>query len=420
MISKCFVYITLPGQTRQMTAGKFVLDPESGTGKFVYGASYLNHPDAVEIDPIQFKWTDKPYKTDIMGGMFGSIRDAGPDHWGRRVIEKHIGKIGLSEMDYVLKSPEDRIGALGFGLNPVPPAPSYAFNKMVELEKLQHIAECILKEDAEEIAKQNQSELAQTEELLLVGTSMGGARPKAVVSDNNELWLAKFNTDADKWNNTLVEHAMLTLAKEVGIRAASSKGVRVGGKDVILIKRFDREWTASGYLKHRMFSALTALKSDDNPVARKNWSYIRLAEEIRKFAPSAKEDCRELFKRMVFNGLISNTDDHPRNHAFIAKNDWKLSPAYDLTPTPMFAQEQRFSALDCGKGGRWFNAKNMLSKAPVFLLAPAEAKSIIETMSNQVGSGWYKIAKSAGVSDKDCETIRSAFVYSGFWTGWDE
>src|SRR5215467_6288286 len=359
--SECFVYITLPGQTSAVTAGKFVRtqDQRGDTlGRFIYGRSYSGNPQAVEIDPVELKLSTRTYETTRLNGVFGALRDSGPDYWGRRVIEKHAGKVQLSELDYLLESPDDRAGALGFGLNSVPPAPQRKFNKTLDLEKLQTLAEALIKDEIPD-----DPAAPQVQDLLLLGTSMGGARPKAVVQDDDALWVAKFNRSDDRWNNTRVEHAMLRLARECGITTAESRIETVGDKDVLLIKRFDRELTAQGYTRARMVSSLTILRSDEAPKSRQNWSYIVLVEELRRIVGDAKRDSRELFKRMCFNALISNTDDHPRNHAFLAKEkNWKLSPAYDLTPSPMVAKERRDLALDCGDMGRYANAKNILSQ----------------------------------------------------------
>ena len=411
----CYVYITLPGETKPITAGRFIIENELGApiGKFFYGKNYLARSDAVAIDPVELKLTDQTYETQKMGGVFGAIRDASPDHWGRRVIEKELKDQDVSEMDYLLKSPDDRIGALGFGLNTEPPAPKYEFNKTLELGRLQEIADKIIAEDNDD----NSPERTQVEELLLIGTSMGGARPKAVVIDDNALWLAKFNTERDTWNNTLVEHGLLNLARECGLNTAQSKTASVGGKDVLLVKRFDREHTPDGFLRHRMISALTALQTDDSPTVRENWSYLTLVEELRRFGSAPKEDAKELFKRMVFNALITNTDDHPRNHAFVAKtgNDWRLSPAYDLTPTRMFSSTRQL-ALVVGTQGRLATKRNLLSGCATFLLEPAEAEAIIDKMAEIVKSGWYKTLRAAGVGEKDCDKLSTAFVCDGFWT----
>ena len=415
----CFVYITLPGETQAVTAGKFLIEntPAGPVGKFIYGKSYLERPNAVAIDPVELKILDEQtYQTAKMDGVFGAIRDASPDYWGRRVIQRKLDRVDVSEMEYLLKSPDDRIGALSFGLNKVPPAPLYEFNKTLDLEKLQIIADKILSGDYAKDDLTEKYERVQAEELLLIGTSMGGARPKAVISDNNELWLAKFNTDKDLWNNTLVEYAMLKLAAMCGLNVAQGRRESVGGKDVLLVKRFDREYTGSGFLRHRMFSAVTALRTDDSPTSRDNWSYLSLVEELRVFSNAPKEDAKELFMRMVFNSLISNIDDHPRNHAFISKeaNKWRLSPAYDLTPVPSVS-ERRYLAMAVGKHGRSAMKKNLISECERFLLEPAQAETIITQMSDIVKNSWYTTMRSAGVSESDCERLRPAFVYDSFW-----
>src|SRR5208283_617222 len=130
--TECFVYITLPREITAVTAGKFVLTKNprgDALGRFVYGRSYLDNPKTVEIDPVELKLSPKTYETAQLNGVFGALRDAGPDYWGRRVIEKHAGKPLLGELDYLLESPDDRAGALSFGLNNVPPAPLRKFNK---------------------------------------------------------------------------------------------------------------------------------------------------------------------------------------------------------------------------------------------------------------------------------------------------
>src|SRR5580658_3317634 len=147
---ECFVYITLPGKVSAITAGKFVLDQTgSGTplGRFVYGQSYLQNREAVAIDPIELKLSNTTYRTVHLKGVFGALRDAGPDYWGRRVIERHAGKARLSELDYLLKSPDDRAGALGFALAQKPPAPLRNFNKTIALARLQAIADAIVNDE---------------------------------------------------------------------------------------------------------------------------------------------------------------------------------------------------------------------------------------------------------------------------------
>jgi serine/threonine-protein kinase HipA len=411
--TECFVYITLPGARAAVTAGRFALEQTPGgeaLGRFVYGRSYLANPDAVEIDPIELKLSDQTYETVRLNGVFGALRDAGPDYWGRRVIEKHAGIPKLGELDYLLESPDDRAGALGFGENVSPPAPLRKFNQSLHLVRLQEIAEALMRDELP-----SDPNAQQVQELLLLGTSVGGARPKAVIQDQGELWIAKFARPDDRWNYERVEHAMLQLALRCGITTAESRIETVAGKDVLFVKRFDRQAAADGYTRARMISGLTVLRTDDAVSNRDRWSYILLAEEMRRVVQEPKRDARELFRRMVFNALISNLDDHPRNHALLAPDrQWQLSPAYDLTPAPQVGQDRRDLAMVCGDQGRFANARNILSQHARFLLDREEAQEIITTMTEQVANIWYDTVRTCGVSVQDAETIRSAFVYPGF------
>lgn len=416
-MSECYVYIVLPGATESITAGRYQLEVDrNGTpiGRFVYGRRYLERPDAVEIDPIELRLAPRTYETAALNGVFGALRDAGPDYWGRRIIEKHAKKAQLGEMDYLLESADDRAGALGFGLNVQPPAPRRDFNQTVMLEKLQQIADALIAEES----LPADAATAQIQELMLLGTSMGGARPKAVVEDSEGLWIAKFNRSDDRWNSARVEHAMMLLARRCGIDAADSKVVVVGGRDVLMVRRFDREKTDDGYARARMISALTLLRAEDSYRSRDRWSYVLLAEELRRASAEPARDAAELFRRMCFNALISNTDDHPRNHAMIARDrDWRLSPAYDLTPFTPVSQERRDLALTIGDEGRVATALNLLSQSERFLLRRADADAIVRGMEDHVRSNWYGVARGAGVSERDCELIQGAFAYPGFLSG---
>lgn len=411
--AECFVYITLPHAEGATLAGRFVLEETSHGepfGRFVYGRSYLRNPDAVEIDPVELKLSDITYETTRLNGVFGALRDAGPDFWGRRIIEKHSGTTQLGELDYLLHSPDDRAGALGFGLSQKPPAPKRDFNQMIKLEKLQQLADALIKDELPPTP-----DASQVEDLLLLGTSMGGARPKAVIEDQHALWVAKFSRPDDRWNCPRVEHAMLRLARECGIEVAESRIETVAGRDVLLIRRFDRQKAARGYTRARMISGLTVLRADESSQTRTRWSYVVLAEELRRIVSKPKDDARELFRRMCFNALISNLDDHPRNHAFIAFNkDWRLSPAYDLTPSPVVSQDRRDLAMECGDQGRFANEGNLLSQHARFLLEPDEARNILSGMKEQIEKTWHSTVRACGVSENDAEAIRAAFVYPGF------
>lgn len=164
-----------------------------------------------------------------------------------------------------------------------------------------------------------------------------------------------------------------------------------------------------------MVSGLTLLRAEDSHRAREKWSYVLLTEELRRVCANPRGDAAELFRRMCFNALISNTDDHPRNHAVIAMDrDWKLSPAYDLTPTSPVSLERRDLALICGDRGRYANAENILSQSARFLLEQGEAETIVAEMKERVEKSWYEIARAVGVSERDCGSISGAFAYPGF------
>lgn len=419
---ECYVYIVLPGETEFVTAARFtVTQTRDGEpiGTFVYGKNYLSRGNAVELDPIELRLGDKPYQTARMNGFFGAIRDAMPDFWGRRVIERNAGKAGLDEFDYLMNGPDDRAGALGFGLNKEPPAPRREFSRTLDLEVLQEMAEAILNDNA--YAIENQTDARQVQELLLEGTSMGGARPKAVVEDDDSLWLAKFSAPHDRWSHPRIEHAFLRLAHACGLNVADSKLVTVGGKDVLMVRRFDRDKSEHGYRRHRMVSALTLLKSEDIPAAKKDWSYLLLADEIRRASVSPEADLHELYKRMCFNAMVSNLDDHPRNHALLAKDEgWRLSPAYDLTPTVSIAQDSRLLAMECGALGRVANKKNLLTACNRFLLTEDQARLIIGEMVQTTRAEWDACLRRAGASEADCKSVSGARLYDGFFYDGEE
>ncbi len=412
-MSECFVYITLPGQTQAVTAGRFELNAGSNgmpVGRFVYGRRYLQRDDAVEFDPVELRLGELEYRTVHHKGVFGVLRDAGPDYWGRLVIERHAGSCPADELGYLLESADDRAGALGFGLGVQPPAPRREYNQTLALEKLQRIAEALLDD-----AAQADVTALQVAELMHAGTSMGGARPKVVVEDDEALWLAKFNLKDDRWNMARVEHAMLRLAARCGLDVADSKVVSVGGRDVLLVRRFDRDRADDGYFRHRMVSALSLLRADEGYADRPRWSYLLLAEEVRRACLQAERDVHELFRRMCFNALISNNDDHPRNHALLARDrHWRLSPAYDLTPNPQTSIERRDLALTVGDFGRAATAQNLLSQSSRFGLLRDDAAAVVEAMRATVQAQWFATARAAGVTDADCNRIAGAFAYAGF------
>ena len=411
---ECFVYIVPPGATEFVTAGRFRWIDEGAVavGQFVYGRSYRERADAVELDPVELRLSAQVYETARMQGFFGAIRDSMPDFWGRRVIERNSGFGELSEFDYLMQGPDDRAGALGFGLAVEPPAPRRRFNRTLDLATLQRAADAILDDDRGRAG----DAVARVEELLLLGTSMGGARPKAVVGYDGDLWIAKFGRSDDRWNHSRVEHGMLALARTCGLNVADSHIETVGERDVLLVRRFDRDRADDGYRRHRMVSALTLLRSGDGLGDRGDWSYLLLADEVRRVSARPEDDLRELFGRMCFNAAVSNLDDHPRNHAVLAKaRQWRLSPAYDLTPSPVVARERRDLAMACGRFGRYANKTNLLSGHGRFLLGQAAAAAVFDGIASTVRAAWHTEMRRAGASERDCEAIGPAFLYDGLF-----
>jgi serine/threonine-protein kinase HipA len=408
---ECFVHIQMPRSLEVVTCGRFVLTPlahGAGRGRFVYGRSYRSRPDAVPLDPINLPLSTETFETTRLGGVFGALRDSAPDAWGRMGIEKVLGRSDLTEVDFLLESPEDRAGALSFGSEAKPPVPVRRFNRVIHLEELREAARVLENEGPSGNVQQQFMQVYQPT------TSMGGARPKNTVEDDTGLWLAKFPARGDGWNNAPVEAAMLSLAGRCSIRVPEIRIERLKGEDVLMLRRFDREKVADGYLRHRMVSGLTMLRAEEPP-NMENWSYLSMAGELQRWSSRPREDKAELFRRATFNALISNNDDHPRNHAVIAADEnWRLAPAYDLTPSPRHSSQERDLALICGRFGRAARRDNLLSGAAKFGLTVEQAGAIVDDIAGVVLTSWRTEVLKWGGSERDCEAIAPAFVYEGF------
>jgi serine/threonine-protein kinase HipA len=414
--NECFVYLQMPGTLEVVACGRYLREATRGggsVGRFVYGRSYRARADAVPLDPFHLPVTANVQETARLGGVFGTLRDAAPDAWGRRVIERITGRQDLGEVDFLLESPQDRAGALSFGRGPVPPAPVREYNRVVQLGELRHAA-ALLEED-----RPGEPVPARILDLLEPGSSMGGARPKNVVEDEDGLWIAKFPARGDRWSNAPVEAAMLALAGRCGIRVPETRVERVGAEAVLRVRRFDRERAGAegegGYLRHRMVSALTVLDAEESPTDRAGWSYVLLSDELQRWSARPRQDRLELFRRVVFNALISNVDDHPRNHALIAPGrEWRLAPAYDLTPNPRQGQDDRRLAMECGRFGRVARRDNLLSQSVRFGIRPDEAGTVIDEMKLIVEKHWRAEVLRQGGSEHDCRVVERAFLYPGF------
>ena len=190
-----------------------------------------------------------------------------------------------------------------------------------------------------------------------------------------------------------------------------------GGADVLMLERFDRTWQPEEktHLRHGLVSGLTVLNAEDGYFGRSRWSYLLLADELRRWSARDLEDRRELFRRMIFNAMVTNTDDHPRNHALLNTNGrWRLSPAYDIVPTPLVSEERRDLAMDAGRFGRAASRYNLISAAEVFGLTVDEAREMIASLL-QVVEGWRERFVTLGVEARTIAHLERAMLPASFF-----
>lgn len=408
---RVYVYVQLPGTLTTVPAALLKVDKlrdGSYVGRFRYGDRYLKRKDAIELDPFKLPLADTVHEFTKLKGIPGAVRDAGPDAWGRLVIEHKLQRApgDLEEIDYLLHGPQDAAGYLSFGATVEATASKRSFNRTHQLAQLVAAAEAI--EEGERVP-------ARILEQLEPGTSMGGARPKATIEDGNRLWVGKFPEKADRCNLQRIEHATLELARRCGIDASSSRLESVGGRDVLMVERFDREHIDGGYLRFGLVSAFTMLDVDEHYLDRERWSYPLLADELGRWSRKPKDDRIELFRRMVFNAAVSNNDDHPRNHAVRrTARGWELTPAYDLVPTPTVSLDRRDLAMTVGTYGRVASIYNLLSQCRRFGLTKEAAEAIVDLIVTTLRS-WRDHFRTSGVSSEDIDYIASAFLPQAFF-----
>lgn len=379
------------------------------TSGFRYGTLYLDRPLAVEIDPVSLPIADRvavrgKELRPIEGlALFGGIRDAAPDAWGRRVIESRVKAPpnGLPESTYLLEAGSQRVGALDIRRSLDAP-PVSVRNSIHRLEYLMEAADRI---------EQGLPIPAQLEDIFLAGSQLGGMRPKAGVEDDaGVLWLAKFRSHGERIDVPAIEAATLQLADAAGLDVPAVKSETIGGKTVMLIQRFDRTLADGVQLRHHMVSALTMLGCHESESPNK--SYAEIADAIRARADehAIKPGCRELFGRMVFNIFVTNDDDHLRNHAFLWNTEtrsWRLSPLYDVMPRPMLATKRHLH-LSVGQQGRLATLDNALSAYARFGITRQDALDIIDRIWRVVRE-WKVRFESYGVAGREIEAIASAF-----------
>ncbi len=408
---QAYVYVQVPGTLETVPAALLkvqTLPDGTHIGRFRYGDRYLERPDAIALDPFQLPLAKKVFEFTQLKGIPGALRDAGPDAWGRRVIEHKLERSAadLHEIDYLLHGPQDGAGYLSFGLKVEPPAPKRLYNRTHQLADLIAATQAI--DEGRPVA-------AHLLEHLDPGTSMGGARPKATIEDAQALWLGKFPAKGDRFNLQRVEFATLELARRCGLNVAQSRLEAVGKSDVLLLRRFDRDFSERGYLQFGLVSGLTVLDCGDSHLDRDRWSYPLLADNLRRWSDKPEEDCLELFRRMVFNAVVTNNDDHPRNHALLRRpKGWRLSPAYDLVPAPVVILERRDLALTVGDYGRTVSIYNLLSQVGRFGLSKEEARAEIDRIVT-VARQWRDIFAACGVSAQDLDCIAPALLPDCFF-----
>lgn len=403
---QAYVHVQLPGTLETVPAALLKVSTlRDGTqvGRFRYGDRYLARREAIEFDPFQLPLGTDIYEFTKLKGIPGALRDASPDAWGRRVIEHKLQRdpADLEEIDYLLHGPQDGAGNLSFGLTIEPPVPRRPYNRTHQL------ADLIAAADAIEEGRQVPPQLL---EQLEPGTSMGGARPKATLEHDNRLWLAKFPEQRDRINLQRIEYATLDLARRCGLSSCQARLQDIGGRDVLMLERFDRQRTPQGYFRLGLVSALTLLDAGDDYLNRERWSYLLLADQLRRWSGKPQQDCAELFRRMVFNAAVTNNDDHPRNHALLRHADgWRLSPAYDLVPAPAVSIERRDLAMTVGQYGRTASVYNLVSGSERFGLTAEEARGEIARITQIVGT-WRERFAACGVSATDVDYIAGAFL----------
>lgn len=384
---------------------------------FAYGQRYIERPNALEIDPVGLSLRDK---SNVRGKLlvppnglafFGGIRDATPDAWGRRVIESRhqVPTNSLPESTYLLEAGSERVGALDIRESLTATA-NVAQGSIHSLAYLMEAAERV------EAGLNIPKNLA---EIFVTGSGLGGMRPKVSVRDDDQvLWLAKFASHHDHLIDVpMIEHATLQLAQLAGLKVPETRLVRVQNKNVLLIRRFDRIWAGSEMradkpveIRRHMVSALTLLACDELDSPTK--SYMDIVSAMRRYGAAAfiKADIEELYARMVFNIMVSNDDDHLRNHAFLwdaPLRGWCLSPLYDVMPRATLASE-RFLHLGIGPKGRLADLDNAYAAKERFGLLGADALEVIDRVWRTVRQ-WKAYFENFGVPLEQIERITPAF-----------
>jgi serine/threonine-protein kinase HipA len=383
-------------------------EPRNRYATFGYGRRYLERDDSIPVDPISLPLpaagVEQTFRTEEGFAVFGGIRDAAPDGWGQYLMYKAMGDRLPNEIDLILASGDNRVGALAFGPTAEKPkrltpwgdgdAPGEHFT-LAELA------------DAAERAQLVDELDENLRRLLTAGSSLGGARPKAATEVGDQPWIAKFPARNDSFPECRVELATMRLATECGMNVPQLGFEHVLGRDIYMIERFDRRPHDNRMERLAFASGLTMLAAHESEVSAH--SYADLAGVIRQHGTNVRADLHELFRRMVFNILVTNDDDHLRNHGFLREGEgWNLSPLYDVVPKPQVGLERRL-VLGVGPKGRLATLENALAGAAMFDLSQEDAESIVQQLQQIVASRWEALFTEAGLSRADRGRFATCF-----------
>lgn len=393
--NEAYVWIWLPGKTEPVVAG-LLERKDDGRLQFNYGRSYLARNDAISIYLPELPLVAGEIPLHEKMQLPSCIRDASPDAWGRRVIiNRTLGlrgrdadHIDLDELTYLLESGSDRVGALDFQLSATAYMPRQRRN--ATLDELLQSAERV---------EQGVPLSPELDQALQHGTSLGGARPKALIEQGTQKFIAKFSASTDLYNVVKAEFVAMRLAKLVGLDVAHVALAKALGKDVLLIERFDRVAHEDSWQRRSMVSALTMLELDESEA--RYASYEDFATLIRHRFTRPRDTLRELFGRIVFNILSGNTDDHARNHAaFWDGQALTLTPAYDICPQGRNGGEATQAMLILGD--RKLSQMSLcLEAAPQFQLDAETARSIIDRQLETIRARWDDVCAEGGLTEVD-------------------
>jgi serine/threonine-protein kinase HipA len=380
---------------------------QSESATFSYREDYLQRADAYELDP-GLPLQAGQHQTPVKQPLFGAMSDCAPDGWGRRLVrraeaervrEAATQQRGLTEVDFLLGARDDlRQGALRFRAHD---SEQYL---AVDSEGVPHLIGLPRLLNAAEELERDEPTSEDLRLLLHGGSSLGGARPKAHVLDTDgRLAIAKFpSPKADEWDVIRWEAVALTLAGHAGITVPEHELHVIENRPVLVVRRFDRDGdTRIGFL-----SAMTMLQAKDGEDA----SYLEIAQALEERSPDAGADLRELWRRIVFTILISNTDDHLRNHGFLRKSTagWSLSPAFDLNPNPEGGAKQLATAID--DNNTQASLATALEVAGLFRLSEAQARSIVAEVSAAT-EHWRDVARARDLSAQQLKRLEPAFEH---------